>query len=48
MTYRVDWSGRAIDYTDEEIETIVEVSKSADPLTQGGHLRTFENSIKNL
>ena len=46
MTYRVDWSGRAIDYTDEEIETIVEVSKSADPLTQGAHLRTFENSIK--
>jgi perosamine synthetase len=46
MTYRIDWSGRAIDYTNGEIETIVEVSKSADPLTQGGHLRTFESNIK--
>jgi dTDP-4-amino-4,6-dideoxygalactose transaminase len=46
MTYRIDWSGRAIDYTDEEIAVITDVSKNADPLTQGSHLYEFENNIK--
>jgi perosamine synthetase len=46
MTYRIDWSGRAIDYTDDEIATIVEVAKTADPLSQGAYLSRFEETIK--
>ncbi len=46
MTYRIDWSGRALDYTDDEIETIVDVARSADPLTQGAYLSNFEKKIK--
>ena len=47
MAYKVDWSGRSLDYSSEEIETIVSVAKNADPLTQGKHLSEFENSLKN-
>lgn len=46
MTYRIDWSGRSIDYTDDEIKTMVEVAQTADPLTQGEHLLQFEKKIK--
>ena len=46
MTYKIDWSGRAHDYTEEEIQIIVDVAKGADPLTQGKHLAEFENSIR--
>ena len=46
MKYKIDWSGRAHDYNDEEIQTIIDVATSADPLTQGRHLVEFENSIK--
>ena len=46
MKYKIDFSGRAHDYTEEEIEIIVDVAKRADPLTQGSHLSEFEDSIK--
>lgn len=46
MKYRVDWSGRAHDYNEEEIQTIIDVATGADPLTQGRHLVEFENSVK--
>ena len=46
MNYKIDWSGRAHDYNEEEIQTIVDVAKGADPLTQGSHLAEFENSIR--
>ncbi len=47
MTYRIDWSGRAIDYTEDEIAIITEVARTADPLTQGKHLTGFEEKFKN-
>lgn len=46
MTYRIDWSGRAIDYTEDEIATIIKALKTADPLSQGKHLSNFEEKIK--
>ena len=46
MIYKIDWSGRAHDYNEEEIQTIVDVAKEADPLTQGSHLAEFESSIR--
>jgi perosamine synthetase len=46
MKFKIDFSGRAHDYTEEEIEVIVDVAKNADPLTQGNYLTKFEDSIK--
>lgn len=46
MKYKVDWSGRALDYSNEELDTIINVVKNADPLTQGRYLTEFENTIK--
>ena len=46
MKYKIDWSGRSLDYTKEEIDTIVSVAKNADPLTQGNYLSEFEDTIK--
>ena len=41
MEYRIDWSGRSIDYTEDEIATITEVARASDPLTQGKYLFSF-------
>ena len=46
MKYKIDWSGRSVNYTKEEVDVLVNVAKNADPLTQGGYLSEFENSIK--
>jgi len=46
VKYKVDWSGRALDYSNEELDTIINVVKNADPLTQGRYLTEFENTIK--
>ena len=46
MAYKINWSGRAIDYTDDEVDTIIRVSREADPLTQGSYLAEFEDCIK--
>jgi len=46
MEYKINWSGRSLDYTTEEIDVLVNVAKNADPLTQGDYLSEFENSIK--
>lgn len=42
---RIDWSGRAFDYTPEEIEVVVQAMKDADPLTQGRYLKQFESDF---
>lgn len=43
--WKIPWSGRAHDYTDEEIEFICKIIKEADPLTQGKHLKQFEAQL---
>lgn len=45
---RVNWSGRGHDYTEEDIATVAEVMRSADPLTQGRHLAAFEEDFSRL
>lgn len=40
--YRIDWSGRAHDYTESEVAAVVDAMRRADPQTQGRHLRQFE------
>ena len=43
MDIKVNFSGRAIRYTEEEIAVVVEAMRNADPLTQGYHMRRFES-----
>ncbi|MBF0233854.1 MAG: aminotransferase class V-fold PLP-dependent enzyme, partial [Desulfamplus sp.] len=42
----INWSGRGHDYTDDEIDEIIDAVKTADPLTQGKNLSMFETSFK--
>jgi perosamine synthetase len=45
MDFRIDWSGRAFDYSETEIAAVVDVMRQGDPLTQGRHLRQFESDF---
>ena len=45
MDLKVNFSGRAIRYTEEEIAVVVEAMRNADPLTQGVHMREFESKF---
>ena len=38
----IEWSGRAFDYSEDEISAIVDAMKHADPLTQGRFLNQFQ------
>jgi len=40
--FKLPWSGRGLDYTEEDIEIVVDAMRNADPLTGGQHLREFE------
>jgi perosamine synthetase len=40
--FRIDWSGRAHDYSESEIAAVVQAMKTADPQTQGRYLKQFE------
>lgn len=45
MDIKVNFSGRAIRYTEEEIAVVVEAMRNADPLTQGRHMHAFESKF---
>lgn len=45
MAFRIAFSGKAHDYTEEEIATVVETMRSAEPLTQGKHRDLFEGAF---
>ncbi len=42
---KINWSGRSHNYTDIEIKNFIKIIKSADPLTQGPHLKKFEKDL---
>lgn len=46
MSYKIPFSGRAHQYTPNELNNIVETAKSAITLTQGRHLHDFEEAFK--
>lgn len=46
MDIKVNFSGRALRYTDEEIAAVVEAMQQADPLTQGRYMREFEEKFR--
>jgi len=43
--FRIDWSGRAFNYSNSEIEAVVKAMREADPLTQGKYLKQFEDAF---
>lgn len=45
MDIRVDFSGRGIEYTEEEIAAVVDVMRHGKTLTQGEHMRAFEQGF---
>lgn len=45
MDCRINFSGRAIRYTEEEIAAVVEAMREADPLTQGRYMAAFEQKF---
>lgn len=45
MDIKVNFSGRAVRYTEEEIAVVVEAMRNADPLTQGRHLQAFQDKF---
>ena len=46
MNLKVNFSGRALDYTEEEIAVVLEALRSADPLTQGRYQTAFQEKFK--
>ena len=45
MNLRIDFSGRAHRYTEEEIQAVVEAMQNAETLTQGAYLKEFESKF---
>jgi dTDP-4-amino-4,6-dideoxygalactose transaminase len=45
MPFKIPFSGKAHDYTDAEIATVVEAMRTADPLTQGRYRNRFEEAF---
>ena len=45
MDIKVNFSGRAIRYTEDEIAVVVEAMRSAEPLTQGKYLQGFQKAF---
>lgn len=47
MEFSIPFSGRAHQYSDAEVAVVTEAMKNTVPLTQGNHLKQFENKFKN-
>ena len=45
---KINWSGRAHHYKKSEIDFLVKIIKTADPLTQGKYLKKFENDFEKF
>ena len=45
MKFRIPFSGRSINYTEEEIQVVTEAMQTATPLTQGRYLKEFEEKF---
>ena len=46
MEFRIKWSGKAHEYSEEELDTVVQTMKTADPYTQGVYLKEFEKKFR--
>lgn len=45
--FKVPWSGRGHDFSQEEIDAVITAMKTADPITQGRFQKEFEEKFKN-
>ena len=45
MDIKINFSGRSIRYTEDEIAVVVEAMRNAEPLTQGKYLAAFEKAF---
>lgn len=45
MNIKVNFSGRSLRYTEEEIATVVEAMRHAETLTQGAHMQAFQDKF---
>ncbi len=45
MEFRIKFSGKSHDYTQEEIDTVVHAMKTAEPYTQGAYQKAFEDKF---
>ena len=45
MQFKIPFSGRAHTYTEDELQTVVEVMKTAVPLTQGYYQQSFQQKF---
>ncbi len=45
LDFIINWSGRSLEYNDDEINTVINVMKNTDPLTQGKYLEKFEEDF---
>ena len=45
MQFRINFSGKSHDYTEDEIAIVVQAMKDADPYTQGRYLKKFEQEF---
>ena len=44
--FKVNWSGKGLQYTDDEVALVAEVMREADPLTQGSYQSEFEAAFR--
>ena len=42
---KINWSGRAHNFSKEDLKYFINVIKNADPLTQGSYLKKFEKDF---
>ena len=45
MKFKIPFSGKGHDYTQEEINTVVRAMKTAEPYTQGAYQKAFEQKF---
>lgn len=45
MDIKVNFSGRALRYTEDEIATVIEAMQNADPLTQSRYMHAFQDAF---
>lgn len=45
MQFKIRFSGKSHNYTDEEIETVIQAMRDAEPYTQGRYLKGFEDKF---
>lgn len=48
IAFKIPFSGRAHDYTEEEVAVVVEAMRNATPLTQGKHQSAFESAFSEF